>query len=787
MKKNIFKRLSENKSILLTGIVVFLACSITIGYAAYEELLTLGITVHVPKVETVEIDDITLLENSNLSNNGASASLKNISINDTFTCISEECYALYEIQLTNNSNLDYIYSGNDTEKNITSSVLEDTAELDVTFENIDTGLIIPAGESIVFRVRVSINNPNNEATYEVNINTDLDFTIESSGNIVASLNTNSIDLRNNQTASVSIEVINTYSYARSFTISQTNNNLILNDGQNIVYSIPANSTESYTVNIKASPEAIFLTTEETTSINLSPTYLSTINIGNLNVSVDEYVEPDTEAPTVGNALLTITDTIGQFNASWDRIDTEGTSIVNYNLKLYTSDGTLSKEVNTNSSSTTYTFTDMEANQYYLVVSGEDEAGNNGLTSMDTATTANGYATKSSTVNMKWIFSVTYTLRGATSNGANTAQLHTSYSATVSNNSNYTLPSEITITMAGNTLVSGSDYTYSSSNGQITINNVTGDIVITVTATRNTCLIEGTKILLADNTYKNIENIDYTDLLKVYSYEDGRFVNVYPIWIEKKHETSYYQLNTFSDGTELRTIGFHGIYDADKNMFVSVDNRNDFKVGTNVLMYDKDKGNFKKITVAGIEEIFENKNYYHVVSTRYYNVIANNLLTTDGTVVLSNLYGFDNNAMWTSLRKLIMQNTNNLYSYEDFSDIMPYYMFKALRVEEGKILNNYGLSLPVFKGYLSGNQLNNELMKEPLTNSNNKRVWMVTTSDDIVVDKSDYLLEEGSFYKLKEPINKENFDSWYDTGSGKYYKPNEIVQIWYGTYFEAIYK
>src|SRR5574344_560570 len=531
MKKNIFKKIWGNKSILLASIVVFLACSITIGYAAYGELLTLGITVYVPKAETIEIDSITLLENSNLSNNGATASLKNININDTFMCTSENCYALYEVQMTNNSNLDYIYSGNNTENNITSSILDDTAELNVTFEDIDNGLLIPSGESVVFKVRVVINNFNSEATYQISINSNLNFTVETSGNIVASLNTSSIDLRNNQTASVSIEVINTYSYARSFTISQTNNNLILNNGQNIVYTIAANATESYTITIKPSLEAIFLTTQETTSINMTPTYLSTINVGNLNVTVDEYVEPDTEIPTVGNASLAITDTVGQFNASWNRIDSEGTSIVNYNLKLYTSDGTLATEINTNSSSTIYTFTNMAENQYYLIVSGEDEAGNNGLASMSTATTENGYATKSLTVNMKWTFSVTYSLRGATSSGASTAQLHTSYSATVSNSSGYTLPSSITITMGGNTLTSGSDYTYSSSNGEITINSVTGDIVITVKATRNSCLIEGTKILLADNTYKNIEDINYTDLLKVYSYEDGRFINVYPIWIE----------------------------------------------------------------------------------------------------------------------------------------------------------------------------------------------------------------------------------------------------------------
>ena len=48
------------------------------------------------------------------------------------------------------------------------------------------------------------------------------------------------------------------------------------------------------------------------------------------------------------------------------------------------------------------------------------------------------------------------------------------------------------------------------------NNVTGDIVITATAT-TTCLIKGTKVLLANGKYKNIEDID---LSRIYSSFDS---------------------------------------------------------------------------------------------------------------------------------------------------------------------------------------------------------------------------------------------------------------------------
>ncbi len=784
MKKRFYK---NNFNRILITIIVLLVSGITIGFAAYDQLLTIGGNVNISKIGKVEITNVTLLESNNITSNTIPYFYEqNLVFDLEFTSSTEKSYAIYEITLINNSNLDYVYSGSDIEQSITSSVLEDTGTLNIEYENIDNGLLIPAGQSVVFKYKIEINDEMSGSIYNVNTDTDLSFILDNTGNLVATLNTSSIDLTDNKTGYVEIAVINTYSYERDFYVSQTNNNLIINNNENIKYTIPANSTQTYTVSVSASPDAIFLTNSETTTFNIKPTYLAQMSIGNINISVDEYVAPDTEIPTVGNAYITIQNTEGEFLASWNRVDTEGTSIVNYNLKLYDSSNRLVTEVNTQSSDTSYTFTGISAGSYYFVVSGEDAAGNTGISYMDSATFSNGYATKSSTVELKWKFDVKYSLRGVTSRGASSAYLNMSFTTTISANTRYTLPESITITMGGDELSSGSDYDYSNDNGVITIYQVTDDVNISANGTRNTCLIEGTKILLADNSYKNIEDIRYDDLLKIYSYEEGRSINVYPIWIEKKNSTSYYQLNTFSDGTILKTVGFHGIYDVNKNLFISVDNKEDFKVGTEVAIFDTKTNKLKKVTVTNIKEITETANYYHVVSTRYYNVIANNLLTTDGTTILSNLYGFNSNVTWTSLRKNIMSDSSNLYNYNDFSDIMPYYMYKGLRVEEGKILNNYGLDLNTFKGYLSSNQLNNDLMLEPIKNDKDNRVWMVTTSDDIVKNKADYLVEEGSFYKIKEPKIKENFAYWYNTGTGEHLKPGDTIQIWFGTYLEAIY-
>ena len=45
-----------------------------------------------------------------------------------------------------------------------------------------------------------------------------------------------------------------------------------------------------------------------------------------------------------------------------------------------------------------------------------------------------------------------------------------------------------------------------------------------------------------------------------------------------------------------------------------------------------------------------------VSTRYYNIVANGILTTDDAVILSNLYGFNNDISWKNRN----YSSTNLY-------------------------------------------------------------------------------------------------------------------------------
>ena len=780
----------KNNNFIIAIVFIIAISFITIGFATYDKLLPISGNVIVKKYGILEITNITLVSSSNVQSSVTPSFDKNTaSFNIVFGGTDSVYQAVYQIELTNNGSSNYIYSGFNYNPTITSANGTGVGTMNITTTGIENGDTIAPDEVKVFTITIDLTVTDPDTTYNASIDTDVASTNDTNGHLTASITPSTGNLQSpNTLATFTLDVINTYSINKDFTLSSSNSNFVVvdADGNDISsMTINANATNSYNFYLKKKDNAVFLSNLATTTILLK-TNNNSINCGTLTLSVDVYVVPDTTIPTVGNAVFTINDTVGSATASWSRVDSGGTSITNYTVLLYNSSDTLVGTYNTNSDVNSYAFSSLSAGSYYFIVYGTDEAGNTGSASASSATTSNGYATKSSTVALQWVFNVTNSVTNMTFSGNSTANLHTSYSATVTASSNHTLPTSMTITMGGTTLTSGTDYTYSSSTGAIVINSVTGDISISGSATINICLVKGTKIMLADGTTKKIEDVNYDDLLLVYDYDNGTFTYEYPIWIEKGNKTNHYQLTTFSDGSTIKTAGFHGMFNYDLNRFVSVDNPKEFYVGASIAKLNKNKTGFTKVKIKSIKNVNKTVSYYHVVSTRYYNVIADSFLTTDGTVILSNLYGFDNNITWPSSRNIIMSNSDNLYKYSDLNGV-PYYMFLGMRMEEAKVLNNYGLDKNTFLEYLKYNQLNSQMLKEPIS-KNGSRYWMVTTSDMVVniLNKSSYLVKEGSYYTLLAPKITTNFHGWYNTGDGKIYKPGAKVKIYYGTHFKALY-
>lgn len=730
------KRVKKSKAFyLICGLFIFFISFMSIGFALYNKMLPINGLVNIVAPGQLEITNIDENNLENIDSTIIDFEFKNFSF-DIYPS-SDNGKAIYKIDITNNSNTDYIFSG----------ITLNNEEIDYKYDGFDSGEYILSGESISLNLEINLTTNEN-----INITGTIDVTTNTEGNLLVVLDHNTGNLKKpNVREFYNLNVINTYAYRKSFVLNLSNTNFKIVDarGNEITsFVIDANSEETFGIYITYKDDAIFLTDTASTDVMVRSSNIQTFNAGNILFNVDIYVEPDTKPPVLSNPRLTMNNTVGSMTVEWDLTEEES-SVSNYTIMLYNSKNKLIKNITTNNNLTYYEFTNISEDTYYAIIYGTDEFNNNGSNYTSSASNS-GYAVKTSSVPMKWVFNVRHSVSNISYTGASTANINTTYTSQLSVNNNYTLPNNITVSMGGKNIT---NYTYR--NGLVTIPNVNGDIVITATAeANNTCLVKGTKVLLSNGKYKNIEDITYSDLLTVYNFETGKITYEYPVWIEKEGKSDSYLKSTFSDGTILKTVGYHGIYNSDLNKFVDVLS-DDYHIGSHVLKYEN--GKLKEVTVTNLEFVNENVSYYQVVSNVYYNIISNDIITTDGNTMFVNMYEFDN-LKWKNKR-----NTSNLFSYDELKNIMPYYMFVGLRAYEMKILiNNQIKDLNSFMKWV--NNVNNNLLLKP----NNLYVSIDDKKISIPFSSSITLPQNDSYY--------------YNTVDNKIYKSGDVVKIDTSTHF-----
>ena len=331
---------------------------------------------------------------------------------------------------------------------------------------------------------------------------------------------------------------------------------------------------------------------------------------------------------------------------------------------------------------------------------------------------------------------------------------------------------------------------------------------------NTCVLEGTLVTLANGTTKPVEDVTYNDLLLIWNSELGCYDYAYANWIEKGTAYDYYQLTTFADGSTLKTYGGHSIFSVDDNCFISVCDKEKFKIGTTVFkhMTDNDgnvvydnNGNIISTTtqVVSIEYIKEEFNYYFVMSNFYLNSFSNGFLTSEPVVHFSNFYEFNENMQWdVDIRNAVLNGEyGELITYEDFDDILTESMFNSftLMKELNYFMFRYNLSLEDIKNCFKNTILISHIPNETMIVEENGNkvevpICVVSTSDEF-----DKLFNEnyektkiiiGDKYTLQMPKIIEQgktFVGWKSSADGKIYQAGESVEIWSGTHFTAIWK
>lgn len=187
----------------------------------------------------------------------------------------------------------------------------------------------------------------------------------------------------------------------------------------------------------------------------------------------------------------------------------------------------------------------------------------------------------------------------------------------------------------------------------------------LTFTPNICLVEGTKVKMTNGLLKAIEEISYDDSILVWNFDEGKFDSSKPVWIKIPQTASEYNLITFSDGSSVKTISQHRIFNKEKGMF-TYPMTDETPIGTTTY---NSKGEFVKVVDKKV--IKSEVKYYNVITDKHINLFADSILTS---CRLNNMYTIEN-------MKFNKVNGVNVYHTKEEFTQLSQEMFDGLRISE----------------------------------------------------------------------------------------------------------
>ena len=232
----------------------------------------------------------------------------------------------------------------------------------------------------------------------------------------------------------------------------------------------------------------------------------------------------------------------------------------------------------------------------------------------------------------------------------------------------------------------------------------------LTTLSSSCVTPDTLVTLADGTQKRIDELTYTDKILAWNFYTGKY-EVMPVSLLQAHSTGVQNVLHlyFEDGTELKILGEHGIFDADLNTFIFIDEDDvDNYVGHNFVKQDGD--GFTTVKLVGYDVVSEYTTAYTILSFDHYNVIAEGMFTVTPAHVGDNFFNpfdigedmkYDEESVKADIEKY------GLYTYEDFDHVLTYEQFVALNLGHFKV--SVGKGYITYDGliYLIENFINNE--------------------------------------------------------------------------------
>ena len=310
MRKSSLHR-KQNKSrvsVVISILVVSVLAFMTVGFAVYNQILTFGGAVSLKPQGEVRITNVQYVSGQHSSGNPTFTDTT-IDFGLSFNVIDperEQYTATYRVTIKNDTFYSQVFSIPDYQpviKDSSGNVVEDP---DINFQltGIQNGDSIASEQEVTFDITFTFS-PSNKGrnTYTLDNEMEVEFTDEQIGQMFARISSSTTgNLRSpNTRAAFTVTVINTFDYARDFTLELANNGHFYlgtaSGSRTYMGNIGANATADFVVYAYEEDSTMEYSSDyERANIYLKSSGISDINAGRITLLVDKKViSTDTEA------------------------------------------------------------------------------------------------------------------------------------------------------------------------------------------------------------------------------------------------------------------------------------------------------------------------------------------------------------------------------------------------------------------------------------------------------------------------------------------------------------
>ena len=208
-----------------------------------------------------------------------------------------------------------------------------------------------------------------------------------------------------------------------------------------------------------------------------------------------------------------------------------------------------------------------------------------------------------------------------------------------------------------------------------------------------CVAPDTLVTMGDGSKKAVKDVTVGEEIVAWNFYTGNY-EVVPAALAQVDGSGL--LNVlhlyFEDGTELKVLGEHGIFDADLNNFIFIDEDDVTKyIGHSFVKKDGDS--FKTVKLVDYKVTTEDTAAYTILSAAHHNVILEDMFTNTPAHVGGNFFNpfeigedmkYDADKVKSDIEKY------GLYTYEDFSDVLTKEQFEILNIAPFKVAVGKGL-------------------------------------------------------------------------------------------------